>query len=117
MYICTECITESQSTSGSKYVEKLVLIKLPNRQRSDSGLKVKNSCHASVLLAHRPVSYAMTFFQFSFVDDTLRLLILSCSIQLSSCYTVLHNNGLADKTSTEPGLTHTHTHTTLFCSR
>ena len=31
----------------------------------------------------------------------------SCSIQLSSCYTVLHsfvNNGLADKTSTEPGL-------------
>ena len=76
MYICTECITESQSTSGSKYVEKLVLIKLPNRQRSDSGLKVKNSCHASVLLAHRPVSYAMTFFQFSSVDDTLRLLIL-----------------------------------------
>ena len=62
MYICTECITESQSTSGSKYVEKLVLTKLPNRQRSDSGLKVKNSCHASVLLAQ--ASNAMTFFSF-----------------------------------------------------
>ena len=39
-------------------------------------------------------------------EEVCQLLVkTSCSIQLSSCYTVLHRkNGLTDKTSTEPGL-------------
>jgi len=47
----------------------------------------------------------------------LLLFIPSCSIQQSSCYTCYTcfvNNGLADKTSTEPGLVYSHK---LWCGK